>query len=185
MRELLKHCLPPPNSNGRALRLPTWLPFPRDPRLLALRRRSVALGAGIGVLVSVIPLPIQIPVAVIAAMWFRAHVLVAAAATLVSNPLTIVPMWAAAWKIGTALASGPDAALPAQWSTQWSILFDADLLTRAGLLDLVSTVGPPLLIGLPVLGAALALAAYVLVMLGWRFSVVWRRRRCQASRAFQ
>jgi uncharacterized protein (DUF2062 family) len=34
-----------------------------------------------------------------------------------------------------------------------------------------------LLIGLPVLGVALALTAYALVMLAWRFSVVWRRTR--------
>jgi uncharacterized protein len=173
MRELLKGWLPTPGSNRKEFRLPTWLPFPRDPRLLALRRRPVALGAGIGALASVIPLPIQIPVAVVTAVWLRAHVPVAAAATLVSNPLTIVPMWVAAWKIGAAFAGAGDAAAP--W--QWAMVFDEDLLTWAGLLDAISTVGPPLLIGLPVLGVALALAAYALVMLAWRFSVVWRRTR--------
>jgi uncharacterized protein len=122
MRELLKGWLPTPGSNRKEFRLPTWLPFPRDPRLLALRRRSVALGAGIGALVSVIPLPIQIPVAVFTAVWLRAHVAVAAAATLVSNPLTIVPMWAAAWRIGTVFADAPDAAPPWQWAT----IFDGD-----------------------------------------------------------
>ena len=181
MRGILKRWSSAPNSNRKAIRLPAWLPFPRDPRLLVLRRRSVALGAGIGALASVIPLPIQIPVAVLTAVWLRAHVAVAAAATLVSNPLTVVPMWAAAWKIGTVLAGGPDAGQ----SWQWATVFDADLWSRAGLADAFSTVGPPLLFGLPVLGAALALAAYALVMLGWRFSVVWRRRRCQVARAFQ
>jgi uncharacterized protein len=181
MRGLLKRWLSAPNSNREALRLPAWLQFLRDPRLLVLRRRSVALGAGIGALASVIPLPIQIPVAVLTAAWLRAHVAVAAAATLVSNPLTVVPMWAAAWKIGTMLAGGPDAGQ----SWQWPIAFDADLLTWAGLADAFSIVGPPLLIGLAVLGAALGLAAYALVMLGWRFSVVWRRRRCRVARTFQ
>jgi uncharacterized protein (DUF2062 family) len=176
---MLKRWLSAPNSNHKALRLPAWLPFPRDPRLLALRRRSVALGAGIGALASVIPLPIQIPIAVLAAVWLRAHVAVAAAATLVSNPLTIVPMWAAAWKIGTIFAGGPDAAL----SWRRALAFDADLLTWAGLADAVSTVGPPMLIGLTVLGAALALAAYALVMLGWRLNVVSRRWRSQRARA--
>jgi uncharacterized protein (DUF2062 family) len=181
MRAMLKRWLTAPSSNRKALRLPAWLPFPRDPRLLALRRRSVALGAGIGALASVIPLPIQIPIAVLTAVWLRAHVAVAAASTLVSNPLTIVPMWAAAWKIGTALTGDPEGAPPGQWA----IGFDRDLLTWVGLADALSTVGPPLLIGLVVLGAALALTAYALVMIGWRFGVLWRRRRGQTVRAFQ
>jgi len=66
-----KRWLSAPSSNRKALRLAAWLPFPRDPRLLARRRRSAALGAGIGALASMIPLPIPIPIAVLAAVWFQ------------------------------------------------------------------------------------------------------------------
>jgi uncharacterized protein (DUF2062 family) len=63
------------------------------------------------------------------------------------------------------------------------IQIPAAILKLANLLDAVSDMGPPLLIGLPVLGAALALAAYVAVMVGWRFAVVWRgRSRWRAAR---
>jgi len=170
---LLKNWFASMSSKRIADALPTWLAVRRDPRLWALRRRSVALGAAIGALASVIPLPIQIPIAVLSAVWLRAHVAAAAAATLLSNPLTIVPMWVAAWQIGAAIAPAPDD-VPA---SQWALSFGEGLPTLADLFDAIGVIGPPLLIGLPVLGAALGLTTYLVVILAWRFTVVSRRSR--------
>ncbi len=172
MRKLLTDWLPTPNPSQDRIGLSKWLAFPRDPRLRAPRRHSVALGAGIGALASVIPLPVQIPIAVLAAVWLRAHVAAAAAATLISNPLTIVPMWSAAWKIGAAIAGTSDQ-VPG-WRSALSL--DGSLFTWTGLLDALSGIGLPLLIGLPILGAALGLTVYGVVMLAWRFTVRWQRR---------
>ena len=173
MRKLLKNRLATLNSSWNNFATATPRLLARNPPPRILRRHSVALGAGIGALASVIPLPIQIPIAVLAAIWLRAHVATAAAATLVSNPLTIVPIWAAAWKIGSAIAGSPDT--PPDLQFDWS--FQAGWSTLVSLLNVVSAHGQPLLVGLPVLGAALGLAAYIVVMLAWRFTVAaWRQR---------
>jgi uncharacterized protein len=82
-------------------------------------------------------------------------------------------MWAAAWKIGVLIADTPDGAQA--WQSARS--FDEDWFDLASVLDAMSLLGPPLLIGLPVLGTVLGLAAYGVVMVGWRFALLWRRKR--------
>jgi uncharacterized protein (DUF2062 family) len=80
--------LPKPDTLRDHPRFGHWLRRVSDPRLRALRRRTVALGAALGAVFCVIPLPVQIPMAVLAAILFRANLPAAVAATLLSNPVT-------------------------------------------------------------------------------------------------
>jgi uncharacterized protein (DUF2062 family) len=72
----------------------------RDPALWRLTNRSVpravALGLGVGVIIPVM----HLFVAALLAIPLRANVAIAAACTLVVNPLTIPPMYYAAYRIG-------------------------------------------------------------------------------------
>ncbi|MFO0335322.1 MAG: DUF2062 domain-containing protein, partial [Pseudomonadota bacterium] len=74
--------------------------------LLTVNRRTVARGVAIGVFFGfVFPLG-QIPAAVLASPFVRANALVAALATLVTNPLTLPAIYAGAFLVGReALAS--------------------------------------------------------------------------------
>ena len=63
-------------------------------------RDTVATGLAIGLFFSVMPLPLQTIFAGTLAMWFRANVPIAIAATWLSNPLTNVPIWAMQLFIG-------------------------------------------------------------------------------------
>lgn len=78
-------------------------PFARhlsDPALWRLHRRSVpravALGLGVGVIIPFM----HVFVAALLAIPLRANVAIAAACTLVVNPLTIPPIYYAAYRIG-------------------------------------------------------------------------------------
>lgn len=135
--------------------------------LLAVNRRFVARGAALGVFLGfVIPFG-QIVAAVVLAPAFRANALAAAAGTLVTNPLTLPPIWAGAYVVGgwvfAALAS-VGLAVP-------SVTASAIAATPGWL--------PKIAVGLVLFATAAALGAYHGVALWWTRATQrrWRLRR--------
>lgn len=137
-----------------------------------LHRRSVAGGVAVGLFCGLIPGPLQMIAAALLAVLFRVNLPVAAFTTLYTNPFTIVPLYLLAYRIGrwvnglsavTAAPAFPDLHWNDGFSQLWSWLV---------------SLGRPLLIGLPVLAAGLAVIGYVAVRLAWRMYVIvkWRRR---------
>ncbi len=158
-----------------------WLrPFAHrlsNPSLWHLNRRSAARGLALGLFAGLI-LPLgQIVVAALLALSARANVLVAAGATLVTNPLTFPPIYFLAYRLGCSLTGAgrvhsvgsPPRPLMSTW------LFDIAAPTAAGLLLLAFVAS-----GL----------GYALVHVGWRWRVGrrWqqrqRRRRLIKSPSF-
>ncbi len=175
MRKLFRRWTPSPESLQNHPRLQFFLSRTTHPRMWHLTRRGVAQGAAIGAAVCVIPLPIQILLAVFLAFLFKAHIPTAAAATMLSNPLTALLVWGGAWKIGLVMLAQP------QVDMRWPD-FSFTNLNREHLdaiLQWLTTNGQPLLIGMPVMAALLAGVCYLLVMLGWRIAVCrqWRMRK--------
>lgn len=87
----------------------------RTARYLSLRfkrlrgdPRSLAMGTAIGVLIGTTPtMPLHTVTIVCLTLMFRASTIAALiAATAISNPLTFVPQYYLAWKIGNALLPG-------------------------------------------------------------------------------
>lgn len=74
-----------------------------DPNLWHLNRRSVSGGFAVGLFLAWIPVPIQMPLAAIAALIFRVNLPLSVVLVWISNPLTWVPMFWIAWKVGTIL----------------------------------------------------------------------------------
>lgn len=162
-----------------AARLPTreallanrWIrPFAHrltHPLLWHMNRRSIARGVALGLFAGfLIPLG-QTPVAAFLAMTVRANVVIAAMATLVTNPVTFPPIYFAAYKTGEKLMSGH--------------FGDLDHLgtVSAWLLGLAA----PTALGLLIFGIVGAAVGYALVQLGWRWRVIrrWRRRTARAA----
>lgn len=132
-------------------------------------RRSVARGLALGLFAGFL-FPIgQIVLAVVLAASVRANVLIASAATLVTNPLTFPPIYYAAYRTGYFLLYGsgpsrPAAAQPVEPSGLWSTL---------------SATSGATFVGLIVFALLSSLMSYVIVHLAWRLSLVrrWRKRR--------
>jgi len=145
-----------------ALRGLGWLaPFAARRELWRLDRRRVAVGLAIGAFFSIM-LPVgQALVAVAIAFIARANLPAAALGTLISNPLTIAPLYAAAYATGAALLGLP-LELPAK-----------------GLAE----VGRPLLVGATLLAIALATAAWLMVEALWRFAARQRAARWSSIRS--
>ena len=148
-------------------------PFSRffgDPRLWSLQRRTVAPAFGAGLAICFIPLPIHIPFAAMVAVFCRIHIPTIMLALITVNPLTIVPLYLLAYKIGVLVTGAPEHAFKFHMSWNW---------VQHGL-------GPmwkPFLVGCGITGAVLGLVGYALLDVLWRRSVRKQyRERAGASR---
>ncbi|HYU96794.1 MAG TPA: DUF2062 domain-containing protein [Sphingomicrobium sp.] len=150
-------------------------PFARHlsrPELWRMTRRSVpravALGLGIGVIIPIM----HVVIAALLAIPTRANVAIAAAFTLVVNPLTIPPMYYAAYRIGS-----------------WELHHDARLVNPdvaehvsgelGRFLFWIHEASGPVAIGVLTIAAGAALLGYLVSALLWRTWLAsrWRRRR--------
>ena len=158
-----------------------WL---HHPNLWHLHRRSVAGGVAVGLFCGLIPGPLQMIGAVLLAILFRVNLPVALITTLYSNPFTILPLYVLAYQIGAWVSGAGKGIAAAQLSfpeMHWHN-FASELWGWLVML------GQPILIGLPLLAAGLAICGYIVVRVAWRVMVVWKwraRQRRQADRVMR
>lgn len=149
------------------------------PNLWHLNRRSVAMGVAIGMFAGLIPGPFQMLTAALASIWLRVNLPVAVLTTLYTNPFTIVPLYLVAYKLGTLVLATDEGLSPIAKlnlldlpATEWI----------TGLLQWMSAMGKPFLIGLPLLAAILSVAGYLCVTAAWRIYTSWQWRKRRRAR---
>ena len=142
------------------------------PSLWRMTRRSVPRGVAIGLGVAVIIPFMHTVIAALVAIPARANVAIAAIFTLVVNPLTIPPLYYAAYRIGS-----------------WELHHDAAIANPADverfsselsrLLFWIHQASGPIAVGVLTIAAALAISGYFVASLIWRFwsRSRWRQRR--------
>lgn len=149
-----------------------------------LHRRSVAGGVAVGLFAGLIPgsNPVQFLAAALLAIGFRVNLPLSIGVTLYSNPLTVFPLYYAAFKLGQFALVRNDGDLPSVGLALEGKGF-RDWLPAAW--DWLTSVGYPLLVGLPLLALLLAVLGYIVVDWGWRLHVKmeWRRRHLRRARA--
>lgn len=131
-----------------------------------LNRRSFAGAIAVGLFVAFIPLPTQMVFAAALAIALHVNLPVSVATVWVTNPITMPPMFYAAYWVGATLMDIPPNAQEFEFSV------DA----------LISSMGAnwkPFLFGCFVLGAASAAIGYALARGFWRWIVVkkWTARK--------
>lgn len=132
----------------------------RHPELWHLNARSVpravALGLGVGVIIPIL----HVILAMILAIPARANVAVAGASTLVVNPITIPPMYYAAYRIGSWELHhdglGADPATVQQASGE-----------LARMLFWLHHASGPIALGILTISLSAAIGGYVVSALGW------------------
>jgi uncharacterized protein (DUF2062 family) len=150
------------------------------PALWHLNRRSAAGGVATGLFCGLIPGPLQMLGAGIAALVFRVNLPVALLMTLYTNPLTIVPLYLLAYKIGTLVlgaAGAKEPEPPPDWVwTQPAASAEAFGQWMLGL-------GAPLAFGVFLLASILAVSGYVIVRVLWNLHLrrAWVARRTRRS----
>ena len=178
MRKHIRRFLP----DHEAIRRNRWFaPFADTllhHRLWHLNRHSAAGAVAVGLFCGLIPGPLQMPSAAIACLIFHVNLPLALLTTLYTNPLTIIPLYLAAFGIGQfVLGDGHIAFTP---PPAFALTFDYH-----DIIDWAHTVwawayglGEPLVIGLVLLAGTLATIGYFGVKLVWRWYLIraWRRR---------
>ncbi|MEY3982336.1 MAG: hypothetical protein RLZZ281_1205 [Pseudomonadota bacterium] len=186
-RKLLKRILPEQETIEQNRLLRALGPWVLHPAVWTLHRRSVAGGVAAGLFCGLFPAPFQMLGAAIASFLFHWNLPVAVAMTLYTNPITFIPLYVLALKLGIVLLN---AILPAQqlgdtavaafppppefeWGTPWE--------SFVALGDWALGMGWPLIVGVVALASGLAVVGYVITRVGWniwvRYEVVQRRKR--------
>lgn len=140
-----------------------------DDRLWHVERGAVARAVGIGLFFGLLLPVAQFLFAVTFAIWLRGHVAVAAASTLVTNPLTFAPVYWLAHRVGGAVLGEPPsgAAVAANAVETQAEAVAATQGFIAGMWQAFVDAGPPLVVGLCVLAIAGAALGFALTWLLW------------------
>ena len=144
-----------------------WLrvlaPYLADTKLWHWSRRGVAAGVAVGLFIGLLIPVAQILLAAVAAVVLRANIPVAAAATFITNPFTVPPIYYAAYHLG-AWATGTPAPVSLSFADPLSIW------------ENLGTIGMPLFAGLGIAATLLALSSYLLISQAWAWRVAVKRR---------
>lgn len=170
-RRSFRHKLPHRDQIFASRWLKPLAPVFDKPYFWTLNRRRAAVSVAIGMFCGLMPGPTQMLSALIVAYFLRANLPVAVFTTLYTNPLTYMPLYYLAYKIG-ALLLGVEAGeleFPSLggghfWAESWAWIMGA---------------GKPLLIGVPVLGSILAFVGYFAALWLWRWHTAhhWHKRK--------
>nr|VFJ42715.1 MAG: hypothetical protein BECKDK2373C_GA0170839_100213 [Candidatus Kentron sp. DK]VFJ47018.1 MAG: hypothetical protein BECKDK2373B_GA0170837_10156 [Candidatus Kentron sp. DK] len=133
-----------------------------NPSLWRLNRHSVARGISVGIFVAFIPLPFQMLIAAATAIAIGCNLPIAVLSVWITNPVTIPPMFYAAYKVGAVLLHQAPKVIEFQWTIDWMLARLADIWQ-------------PLLLGCAVLGLAAAAVGNVLARMLWYLPILHRR----------
>ncbi|GLS89112.1 ATP-binding protein [Psychromonas marina] len=137
----------------------------QNPNLWYINRRSAAGAVAVGLFCAWMPIPFQMFLAAILAMIFTVNLPLSVALVWISNPITMPPLFYAAYRLGAYVLDEPVTHFHFHLSFQW-------------LADAFETIAPPLLTGCFILGIISAACGYLLLRVLWRFNIAkkWQRR---------
>ena len=176
MKWLLQH-IPTRETIHRHRYLRPFAPHLGQAALWRMTPRSVPRGVALGLFVGIIIPVMHTAIAAVLAIPLRANIAITAAFTLVVNPLTIPPIYYAAYRIGS-----------------WELHHDATLVNPAAaerfsselsrLLFWIHQASGPIAMGVLTIAVAAAVIGYLGSAIAWRSWLGSRsRQRRQARRA--
>lgn len=171
-RRLLRRLLPHPDTLRKRWIFRVFGPRVTDASLWSLGRRSITAGCGAGIAIAFIPLPVHLPVALVCAVVWRLNVPVTCATTwIVVNPLTAVPVYYLAYRVGSLLSQERLHRFAFEPSWEW-------------LQNGLGSSWKPFLLGCLACAVVLGYGGYLALELLWRWLTIRRLkgRRAQAIR---
>lgn len=169
-RRWLKRFIPQRHTVDQRWFLRPFRALLHDPALWAVHRRNVLRATAVGIVSAFVPIPGQTALAGLLAVYFRVNVPVALLASMVSNPVTMGPLYYGAYRLGLVVLgdrAGEEApALPLESS--WSQVGD---------------VVAPLLIGCALLAVVAVAVAWPLINWLWVSAIRRQLRRRAAGRS--
>jgi len=134
------------------------------PVYFSASRRGVGGGLWLGLFVGLLPIPGQTILAVLGALLLRVNLPVAAIAIWISNPITFVPIFYLAYKIGATILGLPIEAIPTEPSWDW-------------VTEEIALRWKPLIYGSLIMAVSVASTVYLIFSVVWHVLTVYRYRR--------
>lgn len=131
----------------------------QEPSLWHINRRSCSAAVALGMFCAFIPVPFQMLIAAIGAIWLRVNILVAVPTVWVSNPVTLGPMFYFCYLLGAEMLGLEPGGFDFELSFNW-------------LVNGLSAVWQPFLLGCFTVGLISALASFVLVRVLWHLHIL-------------
>ncbi len=137
-----------------------------DSGLWHLNRRSVSGGVAIGLFMAWVPFPFQMVIAGAIAVFFRVNLPVSVALVWTTNPITIPPLFYAAYKLGAKILGMTPLSFELQMDMHW-------------ILERLTDIWIPMSLGCLLFATISSLIGYLTVRLLWRLALVrkWQARR--------
>ncbi|MCB1757079.1 MAG: DUF2062 domain-containing protein [Gammaproteobacteria bacterium] len=136
-----------------------------DPELWHLNRRSVSGAVAVGLFMCWVPFPFQMVIAGILAIVFRVNMPISVALVWTTNPVTIPPMFYAAYKLGTKIIG----TTPIPYHMEFNI---------ESIVHKLSEIWPSLVVGCLLFAVVSSLLGFLSVRLIWRLAMIrkWQAR---------
>lgn len=146
--------------------------------LWQFNRRGVAGGMAVGLFAGILIPFAQMLFGAIGAILFRVNLPVAVFATFATNPLTVPPLYYAAYKLGNMMMGGGNAGIPEIANKVASEQAEVGNWF-VNSLEWLQSVGPQLMLGLAVIATVSAITGYVVVSVIWKWQARhrWHKRR--------
>lgn len=137
-----------------------------NPNLWCLNRRSASGAFALGLFMAFVPLPSQMIMSAGMAIALGVNLPLSVALVWVSNPITMPIMFYFCYKVGAIILRSPSQHF--HFEVSWDFIVNQ-----------MSAIGPPFLLGCLVCGIACALIGYFGIRGLWRYSVVrsWQQRK--------
>ena len=134
------------------------------PTFLSVSRRSVAGAIWVGLFIGLLPLPGQTIIAILAGLLLRVNMPIVAVTPLITNPLTMGPIFYWEYNLGRLILDIPPANFTIDLSWEW---------VTTGFI----AIWKPLLLGCFISATIVASIGYLSVSVTWRLIVAARYRR--------
>lgn len=141
----------------------------QDPNLWHFNRRSVSGGFALGLFNAFVPLPSQMLLSAIGSILMRVNLPIAVGTVWLTNPITIPPMFYFTYLVGTWIMGTPARPFHFELSYTW-------------LMNELSAIWQPFLLGCFVTGVVAALVGYVSVRVLWRLHLVQHMKQRRLKR---
>ncbi len=164
-RKLIKRLMPDHEVIKRQKALKVFGNVLYNPNLWCLNRRSASGAFAVGLFMAFVPLPSQMILAAGFAILMGVNLPLSVALVWISNPITMPVLFYFAYKIGALVLHVPPQPFHFELSKEY-------------LVEQMSTIGPPFLLGCAICAVISAIIGYFGIRGLWRYSVVrrWQKR---------
>lgn len=164
-KQFFKRYLPKASTMKKHPNLQFFGTLLHDGNLWHLNRRSLSGGMAVGLFMAFIPVPMQMIFAAALAILLRVNLPLSVALVWITNPVTIPPLFYAAYKLGAFILGTAVKNIEFTMTFEW-------------LTTTLLAIWRPFLLGCFLMGSLSALIGYLTVRLLWRLQVkrVWQER---------